>query len=603
MSDNPESTPEPRDSASVDNAGAVEDGATIRESATDAAAASDGSASAHAPVADAPAAPVSEGPGAQTQPTAPLAPPPGAAPTVPHVQPPGPSASSPQAQHGTQPYGGSYPQPYGAQQPYGQQPYGQQPYGQQPYGQHPPYGSQHAYGQHAPYGSQPQPPYGQPETAYGSAATAGSSSGGVPPQGGDAWQQGTAQQQPKRRGVAVPVVVALVVGALLGGASGAGVSSLVGSHSTHEAAAGDRPMTITVNNPGGATAVTAAVATATPSTVTVYVDSQQASGSGSGVILTKDGDILTNSHVVTLDGEVANPTIKVETYDGRLLPATVVGTDPIGDLAVIKVDKVDNLTPATFADSDKLNVGDTVVALGAPLGLSNSASSGIVSALNRSISVDSSAVPDQSQQQQEDQSPNQQQGPFDFWNFDIPGQGQSQQQGTTQVSLSVIQTDAAINHGNSGGPLVDDRGRVVGINVAIASSGGSSSDESGSIGVGFAIPSNVAKRVADDLMKDGKTTHGMLGATVMDVTSDPKQADATTVGASIQSVTAGGPAASAGLQAGDIVTKFNGVPITSSTDLTAQVRMLPGGAKASLTYIRDGGTAKTVEVTLGTYQP
>jgi putative serine protease PepD len=162
----------------------------------------------------------------------------------------------------------------------------------------------------------------------------------------------------------------------------------------------------------------------------------------------------------------------------------------------------------------------------------------------------------------------------------------------------VIQTDAAINPGNSGGPLLNDKGQVMGVNVAIASAGSASSSDqqSGSIGVGFAIPSDVAQRVATEIIQNGKATSGLLGATVADASSS---SSATTVGALIKSVVSGDAAAKAGLRAGDIVTNFNGVPITSATDLTAQVRALAGGSTANLTYVR-GGASHSASVTLGT---
>ncbi|MCU1533891.1 MAG: putative serine protease PepD, partial [Glaciihabitans sp.] len=307
-------------------------------------------------------------------------------------------------------------------------------------------------------------------------------------------------------------------------------------------------------------------------------------------------------HVVTLDGQTDKVTVKVETNDGRLLNAKIVGTDPVDDLAVIKIDGVTNLKPATFADSSKLNVGDSAIAIGAPLGLAGSVTNGIVSALNRSITVQSAAVPTQSGSGTDNTAPNSGQSPFDFWNFD---QGNGSQgttpQATATISLSVIQTDAAINPGNSGGALLNAAGDVIGINCAIASAGGTSaSSQSGSIGVGFAIPANVAQRIANELIKNGVATHGLLGATIGDVTSDPKQTAAKTVGASIQSVVAGGAAAGAGLKAGDIITNFNGVPITGGTDLTAQVRLLPAGSTAKLTYVR-GSQSATVTVTLGKF--
>jgi putative serine protease PepD len=163
----------------------------------------------------------------------------------------------------------------------------------------------------------------------------------------------------------------------------------------------------------------------------------------------------------------------------------------------------------------------------------------------------------------------------------------------------VIQTDAAINPGNSGGALLNSDGSVIGINVAIASSGSTTSGQSGSIGVGFAIPSNVAQRVAKEIIASGTATHGLLGASVADVTEDTNQKDPTVVGASIVEITQGGAAEAAGLKVGDIVTNFNGIPITGKTDLTAQVRSVAAGSKATVTYVR-GGDASTVDVTLGT---
>ena len=186
--------------------------------------------------------------------------------------------------------------------------------------------------------------------------------------------------------------------------------------------------------------------------------------------------------------------------------------------------------------------------------------------------------------------------PYDVWGFNLPGQ-EPDTQTQSVISLSVIQTDAAINPGNSGGALLDAEGRLIGINVAIASAG-SSSGQSGSIGVGFAIPANLAQRVADEIIETGSATHGLLGAAVLDVTEDAAQSDSGVVGASIQEVTAGGPAADAGLREGDVVIGLDGVPITGKTDLTAQVRAHAAGADVTVTYVRDGKTSE-VDVTLG----
>jgi putative serine protease PepD len=359
------------------------------------------------------------------------------------------------------------------------------------------------------------------------------------------------------------------------------------------------PASITVNNTDSVNAVTMVAAKASPSVVTISVSSGNAGGTGSGVILSEDGYVLTNTHVVTLDGAIAEPAIQVKSNDGKLYAATLVGTDPLSDLAVIKITDASGLTPVEWADSSKLNVGDTVVAIGAPLGLAGTVTNGIVSALNRSIQVASSAAPsspdatDPDAAAPGDEEP---QSPFDFY-FNLPDQngGEDQQapSAASSISLSVIQTDAAINPGNSGGPLLNAQGELIGINVAIAGTGAAAT--SGNIGVGFSIPSNLAKRISEELIANGTATHGLLGASVgnaADVESS------TTVGAVVRELTPNGAAAEAGLAAGDVITNFNGFPITDAQDLTAQVRVLPAGGTADLTYVRDGRSV-TVSVTVG----
>lgn len=398
----------------------------------------------------------------------------------------------------------------------------------------------------------------------------------------------------KQRSVAVPVIAAAVVAALLGGGAGAGVAAWAITSQSAEQSTGpaSSPQTITVNNPDSSDLVTAVAAKAAPSVVTISVSSSNAGGTGSGVILSEDGYVLTNTHVVTLDGESADGAIEVTTADGRIFTAQVVGLDPIVDLAVLKLDDASGLTPIDWADSDDVEVGDQVIAIGAPLGLSNTVTDGIVSAVDRSIQIASSAVPD-SGDGSDTPDQNGGQSPFDFWNLEEEG-GSSGASANTAISLPVIQTDAAINPGNSGGALVNDQGELVGINVAIASTGSTGSSQSGSIGVGFSIPSSLAKRVSDEIIENGEATHGLLGASVTTATS----ADSDVVGSVIAGTTADGAAADAGLKVGDVVTEFNGHPITSSTDLTAQVRALAAGAEAELTYQRDG-KATTVTVTLG----
>ncbi|WP_258375366.1 S1C family serine protease [Curtobacterium sp. MCSS17_008] len=414
---------------------------------------------------------------------------------------------------------------------------------------------------------------------FGSAATGAAAGTGT----------GTSARTKDGRGkLVLPVVAGLVLAGLVGGGAGwaAGASqadggTVVGSSSSQSGG------NLTVNDYNNATVVTAVAAQATPSVVTINVSAGSAGGTGSGVFFTKDGYIVTNTHVVTLDGDSGNGTITVTTADGKIYPAKLVGTDPTVDLAVIKID-ADDTKPISFADSSDLNVGDTAVAIGAPLGLSNTVTDGIVSTLNRSIQVASSA-PSQGGDPNEGGDGS---SPFEF-----PGNGGST---NTTVSLPVIQTDASINPGNSGGALLDSKGKLIGINVAIASAGSSQSSDaqSGSIGVGFAIPSNLVQRVANEIREDGSATHGLLGATVGDASED---ASATQVGALIKSVVSGGAAADAGLRRGDVVTKIGSATVADATDLTAQVRFFAGGAKTTITYVRDGQTRET-DVTLGTYK-
>ncbi len=401
----------------------------------------------------------------------------------------------------------------------------------------------------------------------------------------------------RQRSVAVPIIAAAVVAALLGGGAGAGVAAWAITSQQGQASSGEPsgPHTINVNNPGSVDVVTAVAAKAADSVVTISVSAGDSAGSGSGVILSSDGYVLTNTHVVTLDGASEDGKIEVTTADGRIFTAEIVGLDPIVDLAVIKLEDASGLTPVEWGDSSKLDVGDQVVAIGAPLGLSNTVTDGIVSALSRSIQIKSSAVPHSGDSDSApDQGQNGGQGPFDFWNFDQRGGETPRQQSSSTISVPVIQTDAAINPGNSGGALLDEKGRLVGINVAIASTGSGAGGQSGSIGVGFAIPSSLAKRVAEEIIENGSASHGLLGATVVTATSS----ESDVVGAVIQDVTSGGAAEAAGLKKGDVVTKLGGVAITSSTDLTAQVRALAAGSTAQLTYQRDGKAA-TVEVKLG----
>ena len=377
----------------------------------------------------------------------------------------------------------------------------------------------------------------------------------------------TLKQRLAKRTTLLSGSAAIALGAIVGGSVGAGVA--IGAFNYVQS-----PAPIVVNNAESVTWVTGAAAAAQPSVVTISVSSGSEGGNGSGEFISADGYILTNTHVVTLDGATASPEIEVKTFDGHVYTARLIGTDPTIDLAVIKIDAPTSFKPIVFADSDKVNVGDNVVAIGAPLGLSNTVTKGIISALNRTIQVASAAAPEEGG------------AGLELW---------SNQSSAAPINIDVIQTDAAINPGNSGGALVNEQGELVGVNVAIATAGNSS--RGGSIGVGFAIPSNIAKRIATEIMKTGEASHALLGALVSDASNSDSSASFS-VGAKIERVTAGGAAEAAGLKAGDVVVKFNDRPIASSSELTAAVRQQPAGAKARIEYVRNGVKA-TVSVTLG----
>jgi len=376
----------------------------------------------------------------------------------------------------------------------------------------------------------------------------------------------------RARSLGIFVTVALLVGGLLGGTAG-GAFAIWNLSSRGLVTPGvSSPATITVNAPLQASEITAVAAKAMPSVVTIEVAGDTGAGSGSGVVIDERGYVMTNAHVVSIGAQ--EPLVRVTMSDGRLFEAEVVGRDVLSDIAVIKIADEGPFTVMAMGDSNRLNVGDQTIAIGAPLGLPGTVTSGIVSAINRSITVGASQVPGE-----ED-------GQFDF---DLPGG--SPMVGTT-ISLPVIQTDASINPGNSGGALLNRDGELIGVNVAIASTGGQGS---GSIGLGFAIPANFAYRIATEIISGAGASHGLLGAMVTDAQS---MATSTVTGAYIDSVTPGGAADAVGLRAGDIVTKFNGLPITNRIDLTAQVRTLPGGTTATMSYVR-AGNSYTVEVTLG----
>jgi len=350
----------------------------------------------------------------------------------------------------------------------------------------------------------------------------------------------------------------VAAGALaVGAASGvAGYAALSGDQATPTASAATQSP---VAASSSRTTVGGIYEQANPSVVEITVTSQTSTGSdqspfpfggdtpqqqtqqaqGSGFVYDADGHIVTNDHVV--EGATS---VKVTFADGATYKATVVGTDPSTDLAVIKVDApASKLHPLGLANSDDVAVGDGVVAIGSPFGLENTLTTGVVSALNRTIDGTNG--------------------------YSIPG---------------AIQTDAAINHGNSGGVLLNMQGDVIGVTSQIESESG------GNVGIGFAIPSNTVRSVADQLVSGQKVEHAFLGVQLQDAAGG---------GARIAAVTAGSPAADAGLKAGDVVTALDGTSIADAEELTAAVVSKQPGDTVKVTVKRDGST-KTLTATLGT---
>ncbi|MFE4542197.1 S1C family serine protease [Arthrobacter sp. NPDC056727] len=444
------------------------------------------------------------------------------------------------------------------------------------------------YPQHAPfYGQQSGPPAQQAGSPYSQ------HNGQYTQHNSHAAFQDNRASQPKRKatfGVGTLVASILAAGLVGGGVATVGSGNLFDAGGTAPAvSSGSQPGTVIVNNQDSVNEITAAAVKASPSVVTIKATSGSEGGTGSGIILDDQGHILTNTHVVTLDGSTANADIQIRTNDGRVLSAKVVGTDPLSDLAVIKADNPSGLTPAALGDSGKLNVGDTAVAIGSPLGLTGTVTDGIVSTLNRTISVASSAAPKEG-------TDNSQGGDQGF-EFAPPGQGQGQSSANKgSIAINVIQTDAAINPGNSGGALVNSKGEVIGVNVAIASAGGSSAASgTGNIGVGFSIPINNAKRVAQEIIDNGKATHGQLGVSVQ--AKSASDAGFST-GADVASVEQGSAAAKAGIRVGDVVTRFNDLAISDPNQLTAAVREQPSGSSVKITVLRNG-REQQLDVTLG----
>jgi putative serine protease PepD len=338
--------------------------------------------------------------------------------------------------------------------------------------------------------------------------------------------------------IVVLALVAGLLGGILGGDATKGLISsgvnLVSSTSTIE------------RSPDSIAGIAARVL---PSVVSIETMSGSGGGSGSGFVIDPNGYLLTNNHVV------ANAmTIKVILNDGREYAAKVLGRDESYDLAVLKI-KATGLKALQFGDSDKVQVGDSVIAFGSPLGLSGTVTQGIISAKDRPVTA----------------------GDDD----------------SSTSFISALQTDAAINPGNSGGPLVDATGAVIGVNSAIASLGSSLGGQSGSIGLGFAIPINQARKTADQLIRDGKATYPVIGVSIDMNYSGGGALIAKTSSA----ILAGGPAAKAGLRAGDLITEIDGIKINTPEELIVQIRTNDVGDEVTITYIR-GNQSRTAKLIL-----
>ena len=316
--------------------------------------------------------------------------------------------------------------------------------------------------------------------------------------------------------------------------------------------------TVPASNSSG-TDWTDVAAAVSPAVVTIQAQGASSGGTGSGVVYDAQGDIVTNYHVIS--SALGGGQIQVTLADGRLYTASIVGHDKTTDLAVIRLDNPpSDLTVARFATSANLEVGAPVMAIGAPLGLSNTVTTGIVSALNRPVEV----------------------------SMDEDSSSQDSQASSDLVVTNAIQIDASINPGNSGGPLFDASGAVIGINSSIKSLATSSDGQAGSIGLGFAIPSDLVVSVADQLIASGTASHGMLGVTVKAATTTV--GSDTYVGAEVQDVSAGSGASAAGIRAGDVIVKVEGQEVTSPKQLIGYVRRYKAGDTIAMTIVRDGAT-------------
>jgi putative serine protease PepD len=361
-----------------------------------------------------------------------------------------------------------------------------------------------------------------------------------------------------------PVLALVLVTSVLAG----GVGAAVGIRSARD----DLPTAASLRDPSASlgsplpavpvsrpsSSVAGIAARVLKSVVSISVDDPTGTGTGSGVVLRSDGYVHTNNHVVASAAD--RGTITVSFNDGRVdLPARIVGRDPETDLAVIRVLGASKLTPASLGSSSNLAVGDPVVAVGSPLGLAGTVTSGIISALDRTVRV--------------------------------PGEDAAAQ---ATPLFDAIQTDAAINPGNSGGPLVDLAGRGIGINTAIASlSSGGVDSQAGSIGVGFAIPVDEARSVAEQLIRTGKATHPVIGVQAQTVGGDGNGPR----GARVTVLVPGGAAKKAGVRVGDVITKVDDRLVISVDQLVVALRTHEVGERVTLTLVRDGARM-TVDVVL-----
>ncbi|MDQ0940959.1 S1C family serine protease [Streptomyces sp. V1I1] len=443
--------------------------------------------------------------------------------------------------------GGGYappPQPQ-APQPQESQPQASQPQALRPQAPQPQAVQRHAH--------QPHPPLPQPPTSHWLQYDPWSAPG----------QSLTHPGEPtrKKRGRGSLLVGAVLL-ALVAGVIGGGIGAYVERNGGITQV--ELPQASKDNGNRPPDSVAGIAASALPSVVTLHVSGGGEQGTGTGFVLDQRGHILTNNHVVDPAGSAGD--ISVTFSGGETAKATLVGKDSGYDLAVVKVSGVSGLKPLPLGNSDSVQVGDPVVAIGAPFDLQNTVTSGIISAKERPITA-----------------------------------GGEKGDGSDVSYVDALQTDAPINPGNSGGPLVDTKARVIGINSAIraADSGaGPEGGQAGSIGLGFAIPINQGKRVAEELINTGKATHPVIGVSLdMKYTGDGARVGEKGKDGS-PSVTSGGPGAKAGIKPGDIITKVDGQRVHSGEELIVKIRSHRPGDRLELTLVR-GGSERTMTLTLG----